>query len=113
MKKIIVFCCALLTIYASDSLFANQIKDTVISVQGNCKSCKKTIESAVKSLDGIQKASWNTSTKKLSITFDQSIISLQKIEDKIAASGYDTDNVKATEESYNSLHSCCKYQRRP
>jgi mercuric ion binding protein len=113
MKKIIVFCCALLTFYASDSLLANQIKDTVISVQGNCKSCKKTIESAVKSLDGIQKASWNTSTKKLSITFDQSIISLQKIEDKIAASGYDTDNVKATEESYNSLHSCCKYQRRP
>jgi len=107
------FCCALLTFYASDSLLANQIKDTVISVQGNCKSCKKTIESAVKSLDGIQKASWNTSTKKLSITFDQSIISLQKIEDKIAASGYDTDNVKATEESYNSLHSCCKYQRRP
>lgn len=113
MKKIIVFCSALLTFYASDSLLANQIKDTVISVQGNCKSCKKTIESAVKSLDGIQKASWNTSTKKLSITFDQSIISLQKIEDKIAASGYDTDNVKATEESYNSLHSCCKYQRRP
>lgn len=113
MKKIIVFCCALLTFYASDSLLANQIKDTVISVQGNCKSCKKTIELAVKSLDGIQKASWNTSTKKLSITFDQSIISLQKIEDKIAASGYDTDNVKATEESYNSLHSCCKYQRRP
>ncbi len=113
MKKIIVFCCALLTFYASDSLLANQIKDTVISVQGNCKSCKKTIESAVKSLDGIQKASWNISTKKLSITFDQSIISLQKIEDKIAASGYDTDNVKATEESYNSLHSCCKYQRRP
>jgi len=107
------FCCVLLTFYASDSLLANQIKDTVISVQGNCKSCKKTIESAVKSLDGIQKASWNTSTKKLSITFDQSIISLQKIEDKIAASGYDTDNVKATEESYNSLHSCCKYQRRP
>ena len=85
MKKIIVFCCALLTFYASDSLLANQIKDTVISVQGNCKSCKKTIESAVKSLDGIQKASWNTSTKKLSITFDQSIISLQKIEDKIVA----------------------------
>ena len=113
MKKIIVFCCVLHTFYASDSLLANQIKDTVISVQGNCKSCKKTIESAVKSLDGIQKASWNTSTKKLSITFDQSIISLQKIEDKIAASGYDTDNVKATEESYNSLHSCCKYQRRP
>jgi copper chaperone CopZ len=113
MKKIIVFCCVLLTFYASDSLLANQIKDTVISVQGNWKSCKKTIESAVKSLDGIQKASWNTSTKKLSITFDQSIVSLQKIEDKIAASGYDTDNVKATEESYNSLHSCCKYQRRP
>jgi periplasmic mercuric ion binding protein len=113
MKKIIVLCCALFTFYASNSILANQIKDTVISVQGNCKTCKKTIESAVKSLEGIQKANWNTSTKKLSITFDQSIISLQKIEDKIAASGYDTDDVKATEESYNSLHSCCKYQRKP
>ena len=113
MIKIIVLCCALLSFYTSNSILANQIKDTVISVQGNCKSCKKTIETAVKSLDGIQKASWNTSTKKLSITFDQSIISLQKIENKIAASGYDTDDVKATEESYNSLHSCCKYQRKP
>jgi copper chaperone CopZ len=113
MIKIIVLCCALLTFYTSNSILANQIKDTVISVQGNCKSCKKTIEAAVNSLDGIQKASWNISTKKMSITFDQSIISIQKIEDKIAASGYDTDDVKATEESYNSLHSCCKYQRKP
>lgn len=113
MRKIIILCCVLFTLYASTSIRANQIKDTVISVQGNCKSCKKTIESAVKSLDGIQKVSWNISTKKLSITFDQTIISLQKIEDKIAASGYDTDDVKATEESYNSLHSCCKYQRKP
>jgi hypothetical protein len=36
---------------------------------------------------------------------------LEQIHKAIAAVGYDTELFKATDESYNNLHFCCKYER--
>jgi hypothetical protein len=33
------------------------------------------------------------------------------IHKNIAAVGHDTQKVKATDEAYNNLHDCCKYDR--
>ena len=38
-------------------------------------------------------------------------ISLEKIKQSIADEGYDTDDIKATQEAYDNLHYCCKYKR--
>jgi len=31
----------------------------------------------------------------------------------LAKVGHDTDEVKATDEVYENLHHCCKYERKP
>ena len=113
MKRFIFLSiCALFAVFVSE-MQAGSKKDTTIYVNGNCNSCKKTIESALKNIDGIDKARWDKSTKILALSYDEALISMADIEKKIAEKGYDTEHVKATEESYNALHSCCKYSRKP
>lgn len=81
------------------------------SVKGNCMMCKTTIENAVNELDGISSVKWNAVKQKVIVKFDPDITSLDKIQQKIASAGYDTDNFKATDEEYDNLHHCCKYSR--
>lgn len=97
----------------SDILLQNAVKDTSITVYGNCSSCKKAIEKAVKSVDGVKTASWDKKKKILNIQFDLSETSLNTIEKAIIDIGYDTENMRAEESVYNELHECCKYDRKP
>ena len=80
-------------------------------VYGNCGMCEKTIEGAFKGVKGIEKADWNKETKIMEVTFDESVITLKEIKQKIADVGYDTDEVRASEKVYNKLPGCCQYER--
>ena len=73
--------------------------------------CKKTIEGSLKNVKGIEKADWNKETKMMEVTFDSEVISLKEIKQKIANVGYDTDEVRATDDTYNGLPGCCQYER--
>ena len=44
--------------------------------------------------------------------FDTSKTNMQKIEQKVADKGYDTQNIKATDEAYFKLEECCQYERK-
>ena len=37
--------------------------------------------------------------------------SLLDVKKAVAKVGHDTDEVKATDEEYDNLHGCCKYER--
>ncbi|MDW8220171.1 MAG: heavy-metal-associated domain-containing protein [Bacteroidota bacterium] len=106
-----VVCCCALFIALSLSSFAGERKET-IKVWGNCNMCKKTIEAALKGVDGVSSASWDKKTKILTVVFDDAKISLEQIEQKVAATGYDTQSLKASDGAYNSLKKCCKYERK-
>lgn len=93
------------------SLKAAEKKESV-KVWGNCGMCKKTIEGALKGVDGISSASWDKKSKMLEVTYDDAKINLTKIEEKVASSGYDTQNAKAADAAYNGLKQCCKYDRK-
>ena len=80
-------------------------------VYGNCGMCEKTIESALKGVKGIEKADGNKETKIMEVTFDEGVITLKEIKQKIADVGYDTDEVRASEKVYNKLPGCCQYER--
>ena len=80
-------------------------------VYGNCGMCEKTIERALKGVKGIEKADWNKETKTMEVTFDEGVITLKEIKQKIADVGYDTDEVRASEKVYNKLPGCCQYER--
>ncbi len=81
-----------------------------VPVAGNCGMCKSTIEKAATKA-GATSAEWDVEGKKLTVTFASSSTSLAKIQEAVAASGYDTRDVKATDAAYNKLHACCKYER--
>jgi periplasmic mercuric ion binding protein len=93
----------------SASLFA-QAKTETIKVSGNCGQCKKHIEKAAK-LPGVETAVWDKKTKELTLVYDQSKVSTDKIEKSIADAGYDNEKFKAPDKAYSKLDECCQYDR--
>ncbi|CAN5455883.1 hypothetical protein BH10BAC6_BH10BAC6_04110 [soil metagenome] len=79
-------------------------------VSGNCNSCKKTITKAANAVGGVQSSTWDKETKIATVVFDDATAKLPEIKQAIANAGYDVENIKATDEAYNKLHSCCKYR---
>lgn len=87
-----------------------QTKTENFKVAGECGSCKKKIEKAAKEA-GATYALWNTSSKMLTVKYENTSTNKAKIEQAIAGAGYDTPDVKATDEAYNNLDGCCQYER--
>lgn len=87
-----------------------QTKTEKIAVAGECGMCKAKIEKAAKSA-GASYAAWDADSKVLTVKYKNTSSNTAKIEKAVARSGYDTQSVKATDEAYNGLHACCKYDR--
>ncbi|WP_421752292.1 heavy-metal-associated domain-containing protein [Croceimicrobium sp.] len=91
------------------SLHAQSSTDTTIVVNGVCGMCKNTIEKAAK-IEGVSFAEWNLESLELKLKFDPAIADLEKINDAVVASGYDTEFKTASDSSYYSLAPCCYYR---
>ena len=83
--------------------------ETTFGVKGNCKMCKKTIETAALSLDGVHKAVWDVETKEIDLVYDDQLVELMTIHNTIANSGYSTELVDLNKEAYDNLPMCCQY----
>jgi len=94
----------------STGLYA-QSKNTKANfkVYGNCVMCKKRIETALDH-PGIKFAQWDPQSKNLEVVYNSGKISEQQIQEIIAASGHDTEGVKAKDEVYAKLPFCCLYR---
>ncbi len=90
---------------------AQSRKDSTVTfkVFGACELCKERIEKAAKG-KGVSAAEWNVDTKILSLTFDPSRTTLEKVHNRIAGVGHDTYVKKADDAVYNALHGCCHYR---
>src|SRR5438067_2833805 len=117
MKTIILFVLTgvLLMVSHADA-FAQKSRDPVsddtsvsFKVYGVCEQCKHRIEEALK-VKGVKSAEWNIDTKILSLVYDPSHISLERIQKKIISAGHDTYEKKANDAVYNALPSCCHYR---
>jgi copper chaperone CopZ len=81
-------------------------------VNGNCEQCKKRIEKAAFSVSGVKSADWYIDDHILHLIINEEKCSLLDVKKAIAEVGHDTDEVKATDEVYEKLHTCCKYDRK-
>ena len=81
-----------------------------MEVDGVCLMCKDRIEKACIKTKGVKSAVWNVQTHELSLIYDARKTNLETIEQNILAVGHDTNDLKATDEAYNSVHDCCKYR---
>jgi len=109
MKTLKIFSAAVLMLGISGTAFA-QKKTETFKVSGNCGMCKSKIEKAAKEA-GAKEASWDAEKQEITVTYKSSSTNTAKIQQKIADVGYDNVGFKATAESYNKLHGCCKYDR--
>lgn len=80
-------------------------------VEGNCEMCKDRIETAAKSVHGVESANWNIETKKLHVGYDKSHSNIDDVKKAIAAAGHDNDKYRATDDVYIKLPECCLYRK--
>jgi mercuric ion binding protein len=81
-------------------------------VNGNCEQCQKRIQKAAFSVTGVKMASWDIETHVLTLILNEEKCTVMDVKKAIAKVGHDTDETKASDEIYESLHSCCKYTRK-
>lgn len=81
-----------------------------MSVGGSCGMCKKRIQKAASSVDGVSKATWDKQTKLLTVVMDDTKATKAKITTAVLQEGYDVDSTKASTEQYSKLPDCCKYR---
>src|SRR6478672_5445114 len=99
-----------LAISAQDKKNKNAKYD--IEVNGNCEQCKKRIEKAAYSVAGVKSAVWHIDDHKLHLILNEEKTSVAEVKKAVAKVGHDTDDVKATDDAYENLHHCCKYERK-
>ena len=87
-----------------------QTKTQKLAVAGECGTCKRKIEKAAKTA-GASYALWDVNSKMLTVKYNGTSTNVAKIENAVAAAGYDTQDKKATDAAYNQLDDCCKYTR--
>lgn len=110
MKTLKVFPIVLVLMAVASISYGQKVKSETFKVSGNCGMCKSKIEKAAKEA-GASEASWDAETKEIKVKYNSATTNTAKIQQKIADVGYDNVGFKATLDSYNKLHGCCKYDR--
>ncbi|KQT24268.1 TonB-dependent receptor [Chryseobacterium sp. Leaf405] len=85
-------------------------KENEFYVKGNCESCKARIEKAAKDA-GATSAEWNAEKQMVTLNFDSTKTSSDKILKKIADVGHDNEKYQSNDKTYKNLPSCCLYDR--
>ena len=111
MKTKASFFTIVLALLSFSAIFGQSTKSEKFKVYGNCSMCENRIEKAAKSVEGVSSADWSLETKMLEVTFDTLKTNLNKVHLAIAKVGHDTKMQKASNEVYNALPGCCKYER--
>ena len=73
-----------------------------------CGMCAKTIKKALGKVEGVIESKIDLENKKVSVTFDDSKTSLDKLEEAITSAGYDANDKLSDADAYDKLSPCCK-----
>ena len=86
-----------------------KIETTAINVSTMvCGNCARTIEGALKNVDGVQEVKIDVSQKIATVKYLPAKTDLRKIEATIANAGYDANSTKRNPAAYEKLDACCK-----
>ncbi len=87
-----------------------QEKTATISLStAKCETCKNNIEKALKDVPGVNNAMVSTKAPKtVTVVYNSSITSEQKICEVISKAGYNANGVARDTAAYQKLDACCK-----
>ena len=113
MKKYLVLMLAVLGVAFTSTAQEKKNKNAKVDVEvkGNCDMCKKRIEKAAFGVKGVKSAQWHAEDQTLHLIIDENKTDALKVKESVAKAGHDTKEVKATDDNYDNLHGCCKYDR--
>lgn len=80
-----------------------------IPVSGACGMCLERIETIANATIGVLKAKYSIENQTLLIEIDELFVK-NELNQALLNAGHDNDGLKATDEAYIGLHSCCKYR---
>ncbi len=79
-----------------------------IKTSAVCDMCKETIEKYVAFEKGVKKSNLDVESKMLTVTYNSTKTTPEKIRLAVSKSGYDADEVPADAKAYKKLAACCK-----
>lgn len=109
MKTLIVLFALIISLSSSLGAQESTMKEVEFKVFGNCSSCKSRIEKSLK-IKEVKMAKWNKQTKMLKVSYLSIAISLDSLQQRVAAVGHDTEKFKAADSVYSELPGCCLYR---
>ena len=112
LPAVMIFAFVLQTNYASAQIRKNE-SQVIIQTSAQCEKCKYRIEEALSFEAGIKKSDLDLKTKKITVNYNPSKITPEKIRIAISKVGYDADEVKADPKAYEKLPPCCKKPDNP
>lgn len=101
---------SLIILLGLSSIYAQKSKiETIkINTSGQCSMCKERIEKALVFEKGIKNADYDIETAVVTIKYNTTKTTPDKIKKVINLCGYDADDSKADEAAYQKLPNCCK-----
>lgn len=111
LKFLLLTLLSMFAFAASRAQKNNAAKDTMVvfKVFGNCTMCEERIEAAAKG-KGVRSADWDVDNKMLKLVYNASQTSPEKVQQRIADAGHDTELKKAKDFVYKELPDCCLYR---
>jgi mercuric ion binding protein len=111
MKNLTTILLISLFAFATTTLQAQKGKKTetiVIKTSAQCGMCKTTIEKAMAYEKGIISSNLNVETAELSVKYKVSKTTPDQIKKAISETGYDADDIEASQKAYANLPGCCQ-----
>lgn len=108
----LLFLCAGLTIsYAQSKVAKIKIQAAIYCDHcKQCESCGKRLEEAIYNEKGVKRVDLDDKSNTVSIVYNETKTSPEKLRMAIAAVGFDADEVKGNKEVYATWDDCCKKQ---
>lgn len=73
-----------------------------------CESCKSRVENKVYELKGVRFVDMNPKNETIKVVYNPKTLSEQKIKEQINLTGYDADELKASQAQIAGLDDCCR-----
>ncbi len=86
------------------------LKTIDVKVRGICAMCKVRIESVALNVKNIRFAQYDLINQTLSIQYKKEL-NINRLFESLSSAGHDNEFMKASNEAYENLHECCKYER--
>ncbi|MFO7671981.1 MAG: heavy-metal-associated domain-containing protein [Bacteroidales bacterium] len=109
--KIRILSVAVLLTTSVIAVFGISIQKASFKVSGKCGMCETRIEKAALSVKGVESAQWDKETGIMEVDYDATKADPDKIQKAIATVGHDTEHYAASDNVFEKLPDCCKYER--